>query len=343
MGEVRALAGPLGIAVNPASGKDVRRLVARASVFDNQEKCAIVRRALAGAINAGVRLVHYLPDSHEIARTAVTEFGDEIDAAPVVAPRSGSTLDTVAGARALESAGCRAVLTLGGDGTNRAFALGWRNAPLVPISTGTNNVFPVMVEATLAGAAAGLVAAGRLPLAAVARPAKTITVRIEGERDDIALIDAVVTAERFVGSRALLEGGLLRLALLTRADPAAAGITSIGGLVTPVSPETDHGLLLELDPAADRVNAPIAPGMYQSIGVAGSRTVPFGETITVTGPCVLAFDGERERSLKPGQQAHLTIDRDGPWVIDVVRAMHLAAEQGLFRTPAAELTSTSAG
>ena len=38
----------VGIVANPASGKDVRRLVARASVFDNQEKQAIVKRALAG-------------------------------------------------------------------------------------------------------------------------------------------------------------------------------------------------------------------------------------------------------------------------------------------------------
>ncbi len=30
--------GPIGIVCNPASGKDIRRLTARASVFDNQEK-----------------------------------------------------------------------------------------------------------------------------------------------------------------------------------------------------------------------------------------------------------------------------------------------------------------
>lgn len=40
--------------------------------------------------------------------------------------------------------GC--VVTLGGDGTNRAAAKGSRSVPLVPVSTGTNNVFPVLVE-----------------------------------------------------------------------------------------------------------------------------------------------------------------------------------------------------
>jgi len=48
----------VGIVANPASGKDVRRLVARASVFDNQEKQAIVLRVLAGIASVA--------DSHKI-------------------------------------------------------------------------------------------------------------------------------------------------------------------------------------------------------------------------------------------------------------------------------------
>jgi predicted polyphosphate/ATP-dependent NAD kinase len=44
---------PVGIIANPASGKDIRRLVAHASVFDNQEKRNIVRRAIMGAVASG--------------------------------------------------------------------------------------------------------------------------------------------------------------------------------------------------------------------------------------------------------------------------------------------------
>lgn len=337
------MAKALGIAVNPASGKDIRRLVARASVFDNQEKRAIVRRALVGAIEAGVKEVRYLPDSHGIARSALEEFADQLQAEAVASPGTSSMLDTVAGARALAEQDCGAVLTLGGDGTNRAFCLGWQHAPLLPISTGTNNVFPVLVEATLGGAAAGLVASAALELTEAAGQAKVVKVQVEGEKDDLALIDAVVTAERFVGSRALLAGDMLQAALLTRADPAAAGMTSIGGLLQPVTASEDGGLYLELDPKAPRVNAPIAPGMYQTIGVAESRRVGFGEVIEVEGPCVLAFDGERERALKPGQKATLRIERDGPWVIDVARAMQLAAERGLFRIAAAPQVAKQTG
>ena len=63
----------IGIVANPASGKDVRRLVARASVFDNPEKQAIVRRALAGmssVLDGRPWRVAYLDDTHGIVRRA---------------------------------------------------------------------------------------------------------------------------------------------------------------------------------------------------------------------------------------------------------------------------------
>lgn len=37
----------IGIIANPQSGRDIRRLVAHASVFDNEEKVNIVERLLA--------------------------------------------------------------------------------------------------------------------------------------------------------------------------------------------------------------------------------------------------------------------------------------------------------
>jgi hypothetical protein len=43
---------------------------------------------------------------------------------------------------------------------------------------------------------------------------------------------------------------------------------------------------------------------------------------------VLAFDGDREVTLAVGQKAWLTLRRDGPRVVDVGRALALAAESG---------------
>jgi predicted polyphosphate/ATP-dependent NAD kinase len=322
--------GPIGIAANPASGKDVRRLVARASVFDNQEKCAIIRRAIVGAMAASAREFRFLPDTHGITEAALEEFSADLHFEPVDSPATGSALDTTRAALGLKEAGCAVVITLGGDGTNRAFALGWRDAPLLPVSTGTNNVFPRFVEATIAGAAAGLIATGAVALEEVAKRAKTISVEIEDEKDDLALIDAVLTRQRFVGSRALLDADQLQLALLTRAEPSAVGITAIGGLLQPVSQNDDHGLLLKMG-KGDTICAPIAPGLYQDVSVRSVSTTPFGQRIAISGPGVLAFDGERERSLKPGQKAWFRLERNGPWVIDTQRTLELAACRGVFR------------
>ena len=292
-----------------------------------------MRRAIVGALASGVRDFRYMPDTHGITAAAAEEFGDEATFVAVETTHTASTLDTIRAAEAMEAEGCGAVITLGGDGTNRAFALGWTDAPLVPVSTGTNNVFPTMVEATVAGAAAGLVATGQAPLEAVAGQVKAVHVEIEGERDDVALIDAVLAADRFVGSRAIWGGDRLREAVLTRAEPSAVGITSIGGLLAPLTPDEDTALRLSLGPGEGGVSvlAPIAPGLYEPIAVRSHGRIALGEPVHVTGPGVLAFDGERERVLKAGQAATLRVARDGPRVIDVRATLEYAACKGLYR------------
>lgn len=321
---------PIGIAANPASGKDIRRLVARASVFDNQEKRAIVARCLIGANAVGDAPIAYFDDMHHITRSVI-EDGD-IEAARIEGPGTGTALDTTRAAKKMRDLDCAVVITLGGDGTNRAFAKGWLEAPMIPLSTGTNNVFPRITEATIAGTAAALVAMEKVTFTDVADRAKVIHVVIDGEPDDIALIDAVVSSDRFIGARALLDSHLLKKSILTRANPAAVGVTAIGGLMHPLSSGEDAGLVLELSPGENQkcqvLNAPIAPGLFQEVRVQKLRRIDLGESVEVFGPCVLAFDGERERVLKNNQRAELTLHRDGPWVIDVERVMDAAARSG---------------
>jgi hypothetical protein len=322
----------IGIVANPASGKDVRRLVAKASVFDNREKCAIIRRALSGAINAGGTRFAYLDDSHGIAEEALEELGEACDAVRVPCLKTTSALDTTQGARNLSEHDCIATLILGGDGTSRAFVKGWRDAVLLPLSTGTNNVFPRFAEATVAGAALGVLAAGGVDPDEVVVRVKIIDVEIEGEDPDIALIDAVVTSDQFIGSRALLDGDALDRILLTRAEPLAVGMTSVGGLLRPLPEEEDAGLHLVLGKGGrKRVRAPIAPGLYETLRVKKIETLSFDDEITFTGPCVLAFDGEREREIQDGQKVTMRVSRNGPGVLDINRTMQLAACRQWFR------------
>ena len=324
----------IGIIANPASGKDVRRLVARASIFDNREKSAIIDRAVIGAVNAGARQFAYVDDSHNIANSAMQAMPGNCDVIKVANPKTASSIDTVRGAQALAEIGCVATLILGGDGTSRAFVKGWRDAVLLPLSTGTNNVFPQFAEATIAGAALGVLASGGVQLDEVVLPVKVIDVEIEDEEPDLALIDAVVTNDKFVGSRALLDSESLRHVLLTRAEASGVGMTSLGGLLKPLKASEDFGLHLKLGKSnatgSLKIHAPLAPGMFCTVPVDSVKMVTFDETIDIEGPCVLAFDGERERVIKPGQKVRMKVSRSGPSTIDIDKTMQLAACRQLF-------------
>src|SRR5262249_22491678 len=156
---------------------------------------------------------------------------------------------------------------LGGDGTNRAVAKGCGTTPLLPISTGTNNVFPTLVEGTIAGLAAGAVASSRLDTRETVRCSKILEVLVDGVHRDLALVDAAVSREPFTGARAIWDPSLLDEILLTRAEPNAIGLSAIGGQLDPVSPEEPAGLLLRIGAGTTCVRASLAPGLVQTISV----------------------------------------------------------------------------
>src|SRR5579864_6701689 len=108
---------------------------------------------------------------------------------PVLATSADST--RAAQILAEMDAGC--IITLGGDGTNRAVARGCGSVPLVPISTGTNNVFPTFLEGTIAGMAAGLVEGG-LRGERTVRRAPRLEVRVNRTAVESALVDVVVSS-----------------------------------------------------------------------------------------------------------------------------------------------------
>ena len=79
--------------------------------------------------------------------------------------------------RRMVTAGTRVIVCLGGDGTARVAASAAGDVPMLALSTGTNNVFPAVREATVAGLAAGLVATGAVPAEGATTRAKLLEVR----------------------------------------------------------------------------------------------------------------------------------------------------------------------
>jgi predicted polyphosphate/ATP-dependent NAD kinase len=245
--------------------------------------------------------------------------------------------DTFLAARMMRAAGVKAIIVLGGDGTHRAVVRECCDVPIAGLSTGTNNAFPEMRESTITALAVGLYATGRLDAEQALAPNKLLEVSInEGRRRDIALVDAVISAERYIGARALWKTENLYALYLSFADPQAIGLSAIGGLLQPVGRREAGGLAVHLsdDPASRRLllRAPIAPGMVREVGIAHWEPMPAGQPFLVALQAgVVALDGEREIAFNAGERVRVTLRENAFPTVDVARCMQTAAREGLFR------------
>ena len=323
----------IGIIANPASGKDIRRLVAYSSVFDNQEKIRIVRRILLGLQAAGIHHTAYMPDYHRIVERAMEGLQIDLSAERLQFDAKADQRDSIKAAQLLSQQKAACIVTLGGDGTNRVVAKGANQVPILPLSTGTNNVFPYMIEGTIAGLAAGLIGTGKVSRQEGTFESTRLEIVIENKVVDIAVVDAVVSTDVFIGSRAIWKMDKIEQIFLNRCNPANIGFSSIGGMFSSIAPDEPHGMALELGEKGRPVTAPIAPGIIEEVLIENMQLMALGEEMDITvTPCVVALDGEREVEIKKGQKATIRLSRKGPLVVDVCRTMAVAMEKKIFQT-----------
>jgi len=318
----------IGIIANPQSGRDIRRLIAHASVFDNMEKANIVERLLTIFGELGVKKVLAMPDGFGIVNTALYSLGKiNVDVEFVKMKTWDSWEDTYEAAKVMKDE-CDVIIVIGGDGTNRIVAKVVDDTPIVPISTGTNNSFPYMIEATVAGEAAASVALGIVNKDEVARKTKKIELFENGVMKDIALVDAAATSYSFVGARAVWEPQSLKELIVSKGSPSNIGLSSIGGILREIDDE-DVGLYVEFG-EGQRIKAPISPGVLSQIEVKDYKVVPLDEEIKLkTISALFALDGEREVILQGDLRARII--RGGPAVVDYRKALKIASERGLFK------------
>jgi predicted polyphosphate/ATP-dependent NAD kinase len=338
----------VGIVANPASGRDIRRLVAGASVVGNADKAGMVFRLLAGLGAAGVRRTLMMPAGDGLSSTLRRQLAGrtERDAStrapfPRVVeldmPITSTAADTRCAVELMCAEGVDAIVVLGGDGTHRVVAKACGEVPICALSTGTNNVFPEMRETTVAGIATGLVATGRGGDDALRREAMLVVERAGGE-PDIALVDVASTTERFIGARALWRYDSLRELFVTFADPAEVGLASLAGLLVPLARGGGTGLHVRM--AGDGhesqlvVQVTLAPGLVVKMAVAGFETVERGVPVALAaGAGSVALDGEREIERRDGEPVTVRL-ADGPLRIDIDAVMMQAART-CVETPAA--------
>jgi predicted polyphosphate/ATP-dependent NAD kinase len=322
----------IGLVVNPAAGKDIRRLVAWGSVFGNREKINILVRILKGflGVTQGEFSFVYMPDPYDLVGVMCREvaFPKRIFFERAPTPSFGDALDTLLFTEwATEEAKVEALLVLGGDGTNRVVAKKSGDVPLFSISSGTNNVFANTFEPTLAGMALGFFLEGRVSQREVVERRKLLRCFSE-EREDVALIDVVVVRKEILGTKALWEPECVEFVAVTQSHPLTIGLSAIVGRMVSIAPTERRGAFVRLGPRGKPLSFPLAPGLVERVGVEEFGIFSVGEEIPLPqGAGAIALDGEREILTHSGECWWVRLEEKGPMKANIAKILELAQER----------------
>lgn len=329
----------IGIACNPQSGKDIRRLLTAATTIDDMEKLNILERILLSAAAVGKQQVYLMPDRLGYGRLLLQKRnspgypGDLSQLEVYHMARTETQADTIHFAAEMERIGADVLVVMGGDGTSRAAAKGTRKVPMISMSTGTNNVYPELMEGTVAGIAAAVIAGHMVPADQCTAPAKCIEVWKNGEPTDIALIDLVFCRNPFIGSKAIWNYEEIDQVVVTQCSMASIGFSSLVGSVMHVDRQEDLGATAEFTSGRPNTLAPVGAGTVRGVCVRNARRLALGEPLTRTMNYqgTLALDGEREIFFQPGDVITCKVTRNGPLRVDVASAIEWARIHGCFQ------------
>lgn len=338
------MAARVGIIANPAAAHDLRRLSGSGSIVANHEKVRILRRVLLGLQAVGVDEALVMPDPYGLGRAAAATSDLTLPLRILPLHCQCDATDTTRAAASMAAEGCTCIVTLGGDGTNRAAAKGCGDVPLLAIATGTNAVIPRPIEGTTAGMAAAVCARGLVDAGRLAQPTKRLEVLRAGQVVDTALVDVALSVSPFLGARAITDPADLRRLWLAQAVPGSIGLAAIGASLHPLTPLAAAGLALDLTPgdgaearSSDQapltVMAAIAPGVVRSVRVRGWRMLRIGECVPVEPRYgTLALDGERSLLVPAEPALAVRIRWTGPRLLDALAVLDEAARKGVFIT-----------
>lgn len=327
---------PVGIIANPASGRDIRRLISSATATPIQEKIQTLVRMVRSLDAMCVERVVFMPDPTGIAQKVAQELQGELSVTTVEALPTpylaGNATDSSRAAATMRDMDCALIIVLGGDGTSRVVSKDCGYIPILPVSSGTNNVFPQFVEGTLLGLAAGALAREQVSTDQCCEHVPMLELHDEaGIVEDTALVDLAVIASEDIGTRAVWEPERILELFLAMARPSQIGLSSIGGWYRPQSGTDRNGMYLMLGEDGERVSAPIAPGLIASVGVKRCLALADGESRKLSHDTgVVALDGEREIVLEPGSPRWVRYRLQGPRVVNLEKTLEFAARSGVL-------------
>ncbi|BDU37929.1 NAD(+)/NADH kinase [Vibrio nigripulchritudo] len=360
--------GVVGMIANPISARDIRRVVAASGSLTLNDRVSIVLKILSGLKAGGVHQVWMMPDKTGLSDMVQREVnrGQAALAKPARSrqagskktrerqgfpelkllsiPITGTEQDTIKAARECEECKASAIVVLGGDGTHRLVVKHAREIPVTGYSTGTNNAFPETIEPSLIGLATALYASGQIPKETALSPNKLLQLRIQEKADsgaegktapieDIALVDAAITSDQFVGSKAVWQPDTLRAVYVTFASAMQVGLSSIIGLSAPVERKDPCGRYVELSSDADASSlmVPLIPGAFLPVAIKTLSTLNPNQPVGLHyGSAAIALDGEREHIVEALDDVTLELIPNAFFTINVEACMNACAARMLL-------------
>ena len=299
----------------------------------NQEKRNIIVRMLKAMDALGVERVEIMPDTSHAGERIIRDYQQQMSGLEIALLDMpyiiGTQNDSLRAGRQMAEMDFAVIVVMGGDGTSRIVSKGCVDVPIIPVSTGTNNVFPEMIEGTLVGMAAAAVATSVVSVEeSCIRVPRLELLNADDEVVDVALVDIAVVDAADTAARAVWEAERIKELYLAVTRPTSIGLSSIGAQLDPAATDSGHGLQVLLGSGDTSVVAPIAPGMMSRLNVSSYQRFEPGVELPIRfTPSVVALDGEREVVIGKGERFRVRIADTGPRVVEVDKALNLAAER----------------
>ncbi len=331
----------IGIAANPQSGKDIRRLFSNATMISNKEKVNVIERIVSAILVTTDDVeIRVMPDKEQFFERVQRDLRGRFPAEAMerILPADFIPLenleDTTRFAANMEEIGAGALIVMGGDGTSRAAARSFCKVPMIPVSTGTNNAFPAFLEGTSVGLAAAAMVSGIIenPQECI-RECKLLEITKNGTPVDVALVDILFTTGISSGSKAVWDVREMKHVVVAQCRPDCIGFSSLVGVAAFSGEDDPWGYCADIGVDDPNYKVPIAAGSIADVRLDSLTKIELGEDLVYDMEYngILALDGEREVSFAKGDRLEIRLTQNGPRRIRVAEVLRRAAEKGFFR------------
>ncbi len=311
----------VGIIANPLSGKDIRRLVANASVVSTHMKSNEILKLYAGLVAYGIKKVYVMPDYSDISRRAREQYSEKIETILINTNILDSEETTIQAAKEMEANKVGCIIVFGGDGTCRLVSKHIKETPILPVSTGTNNLFPLNLEGTVVGIAAAKFCLLK-NIEKYSKREKKLEIYENNKLTDSSLVDVVISRTPYIGSRAIWDIKNVDEIFISKVSYEGIGFSSIGYSLIKKDLSFNQGIHISLGQNdysnPQKIMSAIAPGKIEEIEILGWEEFDNNKNISVKlSSGTVALDGERTIEFNSSQKISVKLNIDGPYCLKV--------------------------